>query len=322
MNTTALHITHLLFGHGNLVVPGLGTFVTVYKAAHYDATRQKFLPPVVYKILDPSLTIDDDTLVRSLMRRENMTEFAARRRMEIDISEIKRELEQTGCYSLGNCGELLFNSNNSNISYSDSARRTTSDAFSWLQELSAETISLTEEKPESTVEEQRNNSMLRTASRAASYAATFALFTLLAFIFSNIRHTESRSQMASIGIEQPSLPVLALTENITDRNYAPESSLVLILNTPADGISDPEPKTPKRLQQTHRYFYIVASLANRSEAEKFISSNKSGLPLGILESDGRYRVYAASGETTGATLNAAKENGAKDNFGGGWICRH
>ncbi len=59
---------------------------------------------------------------------------------------------------------------------------------------------------------------------------------------------------------------------------------------------------------------IVASFPEESQATRYIAENP-GRVLGVLEQDGKYRVYAA----TGATYEeAAAQKSISD---GAWICR-
>ena len=74
-----------------------------------------------------------------------------------------------------------------------------------------------------------------------------------------------------------------------------------------------------RLNADDRYFLIVASLASLEEAQKFVASHRYQ-PLEILTIDGRFRVYAATGNNPAETLAAARGEVAR-NFPNAWVCR-
>ena len=74
------------------------------------------------------------------------------------------------------------------------------------------------------------------------------------------------------------------------------------------------------MSDADKYCLVIASLENRAKAEEYIA--KSGNEnLAILEKDGRYRVYAATGESPKQTLNNARQNGLTRRYPGAWVCR-
>ena len=75
-----------------------------------------------------------------------------------------------------------------------------------------------------------------------------------------------------------------------------------------------------RMNETDKYCVIIASLTSRAQAEKFIAStgNKS---LQILEKDGKFRVYAATGATYNQAHAIAVNNGLANRYKGTWVCR-
>ena len=88
-------------------------------------------------------------------------------------------------------------------------------------------------------------------------------------------------------------------------------------------VSNENPKNERlnvRLSDADKYCLVIASLENRAKAEEYIA--KSGNEnLAILEKDGRYRVYAATGESPKQTLNNARQNGLTRRYPGAWVCR-
>lgn len=78
-----------------------------------------------------------------------------------------------------------------------------------------------------------------------------------------------------------------------------------------------EPQSPSiRFNEADPYFVIVASFPTIDQAKSFINASK-GHRLGILEMDGRFRVYAA----TGQSYASASSMTALVNEPDAWICR-
>ncbi len=75
-----------------------------------------------------------------------------------------------------------------------------------------------------------------------------------------------------------------------------------------------------RLSPTDKYCLVIASLPSRAHAEEYIENSKTE-QLEILEKDGRYRVYAATGESSKATLSNAKKSGLMAQYPKAWVCR-
>ena len=75
-----------------------------------------------------------------------------------------------------------------------------------------------------------------------------------------------------------------------------------------------------RLSTNDQYCLVVASLPSRAHAEEYIEKSNNNR-LEILEKDGRYRVYAATGESSRATLANARKAGLMQRYPSAWVCR-
>lgn len=75
-----------------------------------------------------------------------------------------------------------------------------------------------------------------------------------------------------------------------------------------------------RLSTADQYCLIIASLPNRALAEEYIEKSKNKR-LEILEKDGRFRIYAATGESSKAILANAKKTGLMQRYPNAWVCR-
>ena len=71
-----------------------------------------------------------------------------------------------------------------------------------------------------------------------------------------------------------------------------------------------------RFNAADPFCVIVASFPEESQASRYLSENR-GRTLGVLQQDGKYRVYAA----TGATYEEATAQKQLASVSGAWICR-
>lgn len=77
-----------------------------------------------------------------------------------------------------------------------------------------------------------------------------------------------------------------------------------------------EDTTTIRFNATDRYCLVIASLPTEESAQKFIRENGS-MHLGILNKDGKYRVYASTGNTTNEALLGKSIAGVSTDA---WVC--
>ena len=103
----------------------------------------------------------------------------------------------------------------------------------------------------------------------------------------------------------------AIATQATPKSVEPQSS---------QPVQQPVANATLRFNPNDAYCLIVASLPTRALAEQYISQAGKG-QFGILEQEGRYRVYAATGETSSQTYNMARNNGLMKRYKGAWVCR-
>ena len=75
-------------------------------------------------------------------------------------------------------------------------------------------------------------------------------------------------------------------------------------------------ETTVRFNLSDPFCVIVASFPDESQAERYLAENR-GKQLGVLPQDGKYRIYAATGDT----YEAAAAQKALAGTPGAWICR-
>lgn len=75
-----------------------------------------------------------------------------------------------------------------------------------------------------------------------------------------------------------------------------------------------------KISETDQFCVVIASLTSKAQAQKFIASTGNH-NLRILEKDGKFRVYAATGSTYNEAYSIARNNGLLTRYNGTWVCR-
>lgn len=122
---------------------------------------------------------------------------------------------------------------------------------------------------------------------------------------------EQESEMSSENYEASAEPAGNLGDTRVEvaADEAVESPKAKTVTSKADIVS-------KRFLASDPYCVIVASFPVEEQAERYIAENR-GKKLGVLQQDGKYRVYAA----TGSTYEEAAAQKAQAGVAGAWICR-
>lgn len=323
MNTTLRHISHLLRNSDLLVVPALG----VFNRRHIEAriVDGVFIAPTSeLTFLEVQENSNNRELVLSIARSLAIESETAEMRMRDDISEIRQLLSTGQEIAIPETGVLC--QEGSRIVFHACNAASSQIWPAWFGNIEPLAETKTPAFEEAQVEENRRN-FLQSLRRTTSSAAAIALLALIAFVASQLpgRTSDEQTRIAAMGMER--IDSYATETHPLD-SPVPEKALILIVNTPADGMSIVEPRSKdsektKEVERNARdsYFLVVASLASRDEALRFIASQPDDIALGLLEEDGRFRVYAASGTTFARTKATADSKGIFNRYPQSWICK-
>lgn len=327
LNTTVRHIEHLLLAHNCVIVPGLGTFWRHTSPATLSAEGVK--PPSCSISFSTDIdSPDDKTLAMSLARATGKSEAECEDTICNDVFAIRRAIAGGEAVQIGRLGSI--DADGDKLVFTQSAGWTDPRAYLWAPVVDMPEIVRPEKEAatKTSIEESfEHASFIRSLQRTASSAAAVALLALIAFVAAQLpSRSNNEPQIASMGIERIAQREPAVSD--FDRPADPERALVLILNTPADGmcIVDPSERRPapaavELFQKPDRYCLVVASLASNAEANVFMG-HYSDRKLNLLEKDGRYRVYAASAPTIAGVREIAQADSLYAVFPSAWICRN
>ena len=346
MNEIIRHIEFLLVSHDCVIVPGLGAVLAHSLSAHYDSASDVLMPPSRTFSFNKSLSHNDGLLVSSIARSKGISFEAASSIVSGEVEAMRRRLETEGVLSLGLAGKLVMT--DGIMSFEPSSAASLSPAYMWLSAMKLTEVAVLAKRREAMLqlsESRRSRSPFKEyAVKVARMAASLAILIALGFVLSTPVKVEN-AQYASLGIENfasvehqthPESSILEMPGRAT-------SDIVLYLQQHDDAcevadtaahsayirqreamkltplaVVEPVSNSEIRFNDADRYFLVVASLANKADADEYIATANFD-NLGILVKDGRYRVYAATGETIGQAQAAAEKLGER--FPAVWICR-
>lgn len=305
------HITTLLRRHDCVIMPGIGAFVATRVAASFDSLSGRFMPPMRALTFNPAITHDDGLLASSLSRRMKISFEQARERVEEEADVMRRRLKAEGALTISRVG-TLFRHSDSRLDFRPDQ--------SWLPLLPAVNCLKAAEKPlfevvRPAVESEKSVAIVRVPlhfRRLRAAVAAMVIF-IVGFAISTPIDLE-RAQNASLAA-----PTFTAPEPVTVEPVAvPDGMELNIASAPADGMLSIEKPA---VEKADNYVVVVASLRSYEQAKEFINrSATSGLQ--ILQNGDKFRVYAATGVTQDAAMNAAEAiDGFSEAFPDAWVCR-
>lgn len=315
MHLLLSHISYLLGEHRVVPVVGLGTFTRTEVCAEIEPGGIK----------SPSFSVGFTTEVdprashlveESISRSTGLQTGEIAAMVDDEVSALHRALYEGREVEIEGVGTLV---NNKGVPEFIPSGTPCWSTCAWYSGVDSAPL-VQEEEPVRTLPEPAvREAFMRSLSRTASSAAAIAVFILIAFVTSQLpgRRTSQEPTFATFGVESTAV---APSEALIPRPGAVSPALVLVLNTPSDGIIEPTPARVSPLDSDAPYVLVVASLANEKEVARYMESHP-GEGLDLLRSQGRYRVFAATGSTIRELQDIAQESGLYSRYPNAWICR-
>lgn len=319
MNKLIPHIEYLLLSHDCVIVPGLGAILAHSVAPYYDVENERWQPPVRVFSFNPALSRTDGLLASSVARRENISIEAASNIVRRESEAMLALLDNEKHLALGAVGSIEMDGEGL-LSFTPGNAAWLSPSYLWLPSVNITPLQRASELAQLHDDIERKRNMPYFLRRWGQIAACIAVLITLGWIAVQNLTYAPEEQFASMWPNVTS-------EQAATVKGAENSPVVLILSqAPKDEVVENIPsenivKQQKKVDASKKYFLIVASLASQEEADKFLRQN-SDFNLGILAKDGRYRIYAASGNTAEEVMAASKESGIASRYPNSWVCRN
>ena len=316
------HIEHLILRHDCVVIPGIGALIAHYIPAYIDTELECIFPPKRKLTFNPSINHNDGLLAMSVARKERVAYESALEIVNEQVKEIQNYIHNQGEVEIGRLGILSLN-NDDKSSYLFNPFDTTNVApsFAGLTAIGVKPLPKVS-KTLATKNETRQKDTYYVSRHLLHAVASIMVFLMLGLTLSTpiIDHNLNK---ASIGI------------SITDGNADvweprfdsnPRISLDIAMPDPATSSACIEPsvkaeseecRETAHLDEADEYFLIVASLPSMEKASEYIREHSGSDSMSVLEADGRFRVYVASGATY-SEANAYNKSGRYPNA---WVCK-
>lgn len=316
MNELLLHIDYLLRDHECVTIPGMGALIASVTPATV-ADSGLITPPVHVLAFNSHINHNDGLLVGSYARRYNISAEEAWQRVSHDVGELYDSMRAGHREPVGLSGWLRFDQTSGLVF--DRA-----ETVQWLQPLQLQPvldIARSESAQDTALERGRG---LAAGLRRLRIAASVAVALAIGFVVSTPTIVGDDTQVASpmLGQFTPKAPSYThstpiLIKATTDPMAVQQAVICESVSEPAKTPADEEQPASLRLNESDRYFLIVASLGSAREAAWYIARQQQ--PMKMLDTDGRFRVYALSGNSSAALKSEADRLGLAAKYPGAWV---
>ena len=353
MNLTVRHLEYLISRHDCVIVPGLGAVLARKSPARENKEQGYWMAPCRNYSFNSDLNETDGLLAGSVARSLRISHERAGDLVASEVTAMKSQLEREGSLSLGRVGRLAFD-DASNIVF-EGAVDTLSPFAGWYPKYDRRPLDIMDVVGED--EQEASVNVLTPFGRFMRIAAAVIVLVAVGLALSTPVSVDD-VQYASLGIPAPKAPsaqtqlkndavndagdeegeisVVLTSENVAyvgqqslEKNRSLKDSETMVSVQDTKALNNPV-KVKKaanasavRLNDFDEYCLVVASLVSEDAAERFIldeSRRNPGLAMGILEQNGRYRVYAATGTSKAQAMSAASSPKIS-RYKGVWVTR-
>lgn len=314
------HIEYLISRHDCVVVPGWGALIAQYQPAQIDVDGGVMQPPVRAISFNRDINHNDGLIATSIMRREKITYDAAVKIINAEVDVMNHQLAIEGEVSIGRIG-VFRKSKDENVVFEPFVAK---NVYSWLP-----IINIEEKREESKYNHQKEDVVYIPVSRNFfKLAASIVVLIMLGLTLSTpLIVDETQANYASI-----STPKVVVSDVVNSQFIEPASNSELFIAIPDinDAMAEVDTtKTPTlindavytmRCNDQDAYCLIVASLATRELAEEYISERGDDA-MRILECNGKYRIYVATGVTVSQAMKPMQSVVFAEKYPAAWVCR-
>ncbi len=296
------HIKYLLMKNECVIVPGWGAFIAQYHPSVIDGGT--YIGPSRGLSFNPAITHNDGMLAASIVRREDVSYEKANSIIENDVEYMRSQFEHNGRLEFDRIGTFTRNESGAIIFLPAQADISIANSYYSLLapiDVAEHSISRSEAPCECENEIQFIPRQMHPVRRwmrvAASIAILVALCAVLSTPVSIQRDIVDYAFISTLSIQNPKAIELPAVDT-------EPHELIIAIPTDSAAVEDVVPAVEAnkfRMDVSDKYFLIVASFESRRQAERY----KAQFPdesLEIIESEWRYRVYAA----TGSSVNEAR----------------
>ncbi len=279
------HIEYLSYKHDCIIVPGLGAFISQKTSVKDNGMISSLRRNIVF---NSAVDYNDGLLENSIMRREQINLETARTYISDYVYSLKSQLKHEGEVPLGRLG-YFKRVEAEKMEFQPFVSYRTSSEYFGLSALTLKPLSdcevLTVE-----VESKKNVNVIPFSKKFIQVAASIVLLIAMSVLLSTPVIEQDNVNYANLNaFSIINTPIEEIQQE--DLYIAiPKSSV----KNDEEKVEINENKEESSLKQEGNYCIVVASLASKAQAEKFVK--ESGLiDCEIAKSIKKYRVYVARG---------------------------
>lgn len=339
MNLTVRHLEYLISRHDCVIVPGLGAVLARNVSAEESADCGRWTPPCRNYSFNGSLTETDGLLAGSVARALGISHERATELLADELLGMRRQLDHEGSLSLGRVGRL-YRESDEGVLFEPAEKDLLTPFATWYRPFELRPVDVAAAEV-SDDESLSKGAKLTPFGRFMRIAAAIIVLVAVGLAVSTPVSVED-AQYASLtlpSIKSPKKVTVPAVAGPAVETVSVETSGVVAESPALEGRNKIEipvaaaentvnakavkPASSIRLNDFDEYCLVVASLVSEEAAGQFIldeSRRNPGLGMGILEQNGRYRVYAATGKTQAQALSAAS-NPKISRYKGVWVTR-
>ncbi len=293
MENLLRHISYLIERHDCVVIPGIGAFLGHSQSARFDAEASVLYPPCREISFNGDITFDDGLLVSSYARRQSINYTSALDAVRCDAALLSDTLREGGEVTIPYLGQLKLN-NQGNYIFTPVDKSLYSSCFSPIK-ISSNVEEISSDA-DNVVVLQSPSRFSRLMHGALKYAAMLVFMISIALVFSTPIVDDTDYEVVKANM----CPFTAADNQEAD--IVPQFFIAL----PSEQAKEAQGETiseDTEVLNTHPYVLIIASLANEAQADKFIAEAGDDAK-GIINVNGRYRVYGATGDSPAALMKS------------------
>ncbi|MCC8177126.1 MAG: hypothetical protein LIO91_11985 [Bacteroidales bacterium] len=356
MKSIERHISFLIARHDCVVVPGFGAFVAQYTPARILRDTGVILPPSRAISFNREIDHNDGMLATSIARAASISYDQAAQSVAEQVAAMKAQLQADGTFTLPFVGS--FSQKRGVIEFEPMQSPLIAPQYYGLVP-AAITPVIVEARREQQAQEEailpapKRWALTAGARRAMRVAASIAVLVCLgALLTTPVIDDRNAPEMASVA----TMPKVSAPKTVSATSLlpsAPKEAGVLSIAIPTDGfaIADTTQRSKnacaalggpaldghhadalggpaldgrnkegseRRMVESDPYRLVVASLPSQEQVERFLASNPDK-SLRYMESQGRYRVYAATGQSVAQAQEPLRGDLA-GKYPGAWVC--
>lgn len=329
------HIYYLIRQHDCVVIPGWGALVAQYSPARIDTVTGVMLPPSRALGFNGSIVHNDGMLAMSVSRRNGINYDCAVSAVASEVDAFRHQLVADGEVAIPKIGVFRRN-NDDTVVFDPFPEMGSSSEFIGLSAIDVapiaenRTVSLKKVHEHTTRKDVIYLPVSRSIFKiAASLIMLIGLGLVLSTPIVDDKVSQASISAPAVTMPEPEEVQLKSTDGLElfvampladDGAAIDERATAKVVEDDDVPVEDCAEENTVRFEDDDRYCLVIASLASRELADRYMAELDFESP-GLLEIDGKYRVYVATGSTFSQAMALMRDSGFAARYPDAWVCR-